>query len=101
MKKRTNIIVDEELLERARRATGEKTYSGAITMALEQVVRQQQFWTAYKKFEELAHSPEGFFDPEFVKEKMAKSLSARRPKQRLSAHEKRAPKASGKQRGSR
>lgn len=37
--KRMNVILDEEALERARRATGEKTYSGTINRALREVVR--------------------------------------------------------------
>ncbi len=96
--KRTNIVVDPELLERARRALGEKTYSGAVTKALEKVVRQEKFWQAYREFEKLAHSDEGFFDPEYLKEKAAKSLSP--PKQRVSAHEARARRG-GKHSGSR
>ncbi|HET8774885.1 MAG TPA: type II toxin-antitoxin system VapB family antitoxin [Thermoanaerobaculia bacterium] len=83
--KRTNVILDEELLESARRALGEKTYSGAITRALEKVVKQEKFWEAYREFEKLAHSDEGFFDPEYLKEKTAKSLTA--SKQRVSAHD--------------
>jgi len=96
--KRTNVVLDEELLERARRALGEKTYSGAITKALEKVVRQEKFWEAYRKFEELAHG-EGVFHPDYIKEKTRNSLQ--RPTKRVSAHEARAPKGRGKQRGSR
>lgn len=73
--KRTNVILDEKLLENAKRALGEKTYSGAITKALEKVVNQEKFWEAYRKFEEIAHG-EGFFAPAYLKEKAAKSLSA-------------------------
>ena len=96
--KRTNVMLDEELLERARRALGEKTYSGAITKALEKVVRQEKFWESYRKFEELAHSEGGFFDPEYLKEKAAKSGTARKP--RVAAHDARAPQ-SRKRSGSR
>lgn len=35
-----NVIVDEELLERALRVTGERTYSGAINRGLKELVRQ-------------------------------------------------------------
>ena len=97
--KRTNVVLDEELLERARRALGEKTYSGAITKALEKVVRQEKFWEAYRKFEELAHSPEGFFDPEYLKEKAAKSVKPQKP--RVAAHDARAPRSRKQRRGSR
>lgn len=90
-------MVDEELLERARRALGEKTYSGAITKALEEVVRQERFWELYRKFEHLAHT-EGVFDPDYLKEKAAKSV--RPTKRRISAHDARAPRNTKKRDGS-
>jgi hypothetical protein len=96
--KRTNVMLDEDLLERARRALGEKTYSGAITKALEEVVRQEKFWELYRQFEHLAHT-EGVFDPEYIKEKMAKSF--RTSKRRISAHDARAPRKQKKPDGSR
>jgi hypothetical protein len=34
-----NVIIDEGALERARRATGEKTFSGVINRALREVTR--------------------------------------------------------------
>ena len=37
--KRTNLVLDRVLLEEAVRATGEKTYSGAVNRALKEVVR--------------------------------------------------------------
>jgi Arc/MetJ family transcription regulator len=37
--KRTNLVLDESLLEEARRESGEKTYSAAVTRALEELVR--------------------------------------------------------------
>jgi Arc/MetJ family transcription regulator len=37
--KRTNLVLDAELLERATRALGAKTYSAAVNQALEQVLR--------------------------------------------------------------
>ena len=96
--KRTNVILDEELLERARRALGAKTYSGAITKALEEVVRQDKFWELYRQFEHLAHT-EGVFDPEYMKEKAAKSI--RPTKRRISAYDARAPRNTKKRDGSR
>jgi Arc/MetJ family transcription regulator len=39
--KRMNVVIDEEALEHARTATGEKTYSGAINTALREVVRME------------------------------------------------------------
>ncbi len=97
MKTRKNIMVDEDLLRNARRMLGEKTNSGAIEKALQKVVRQEAFWEAYRKWETIAHT-EGVFDPDYVKEKLAKSSS--RGKARISAHEARASRST-KNRGSR
>lgn len=38
--KRTNVVLDERLLEEATRLSGEKTYSKAITRALDDFVRR-------------------------------------------------------------
>lgn len=38
--KRTNLVLNEELLEEATRLSGEKTYSGAVMRALEDFVRR-------------------------------------------------------------
>jgi Arc/MetJ family transcription regulator len=38
--KRTNLVLDENLLEEATRISGEKTYSGAVTRALQEFVRR-------------------------------------------------------------
>ncbi len=38
--KRTNLVLDEQLLEEATRVSGEKTYSAAVTRALEDFVRR-------------------------------------------------------------
>jgi Arc/MetJ family transcription regulator len=38
--KRTNLVLDEELLEEATRVSGEKTYSAAVMRALEDFVRR-------------------------------------------------------------
>jgi Arc/MetJ family transcription regulator len=37
--KRTNLVLDEELLEEATRVLGHKTYSGAVNQALEDAIR--------------------------------------------------------------
>lgn len=37
--KRTNLVLDERLLEEATRALGAKTYSAAVNRALEEVLR--------------------------------------------------------------
>jgi Arc/MetJ family transcription regulator len=38
--KRTNLVLDERLLEEATRLSGEKTYSGAVNRALGELVRR-------------------------------------------------------------
>lgn len=38
--KRTNLVLDEGLLEEALRLSGERTYSGAVSRALEEFVRR-------------------------------------------------------------
>jgi Arc/MetJ family transcription regulator len=38
--KRTNLVLDEHLLEEATRVSGERTYSGAVARALEDFVRR-------------------------------------------------------------
>jgi Arc/MetJ family transcription regulator len=40
--KRTNLVLDEDLLERATRLSGEKTYSGAVQRALKEFVRRAE-----------------------------------------------------------
>jgi Arc/MetJ family transcription regulator len=40
--KRTNLVLDEKLLEQATRLSGEKTYSRAVQRALEEFVRRIQ-----------------------------------------------------------
>ena len=36
-----NLVIDEEALERAQRATGEKTFSGTVNTALREVARME------------------------------------------------------------
>lgn len=96
--KRTNVIVDEELLEKARRLTGEKTYSATINKALEEVVRQKRFWDAYGRFEKLAHEGD-FFWPGYLEELRPNAIPPKR--KRVAAHVARAPRAKkSKRRGS-
>ena len=40
--KRTNLVLDAELLDHATQALGAKTYSAAVNQALEEVLRIQQ-----------------------------------------------------------
>ncbi|HYC62575.1 MAG TPA: type II toxin-antitoxin system VapB family antitoxin [Thermoanaerobaculia bacterium] len=86
--KRTNVVLDEKLLEDARRVTGEKTYSATITRALEKVVKQQRFRELLVEWEREA-AKGGMFHPDYLAEKSANSMFDE-PKQRLSADVKRA-----------
>ena len=40
--KRTNLVLDERLLEEATRLSGERTFSGAVNKALEDFVRRSR-----------------------------------------------------------
>jgi hypothetical protein len=71
--KRTNVVLDEKLLENARRVTGEKTYSATITKALEKVVKQARFRQTLAEFEREA-AKGGFFHPDYLAEKNANSI---------------------------
>jgi hypothetical protein len=91
--KRTNLMVDEELLEKAREATGERTYSGTVNLALEEIVRKQNFRRAYAEVSELIASDD-FFRPGYVEEQWPEV--AAELKKKRSAHVKRAPAESKK-----
>lgn len=96
--KRTNVVLDEKLLEDARRISGEKTYSATITKALKEMVGQKRFWEAYAEFETLAHEGD-FFWPGYLEEIRPPGRMTRlQKKTRVAAHEKRAPgrKSSGR-----
>ena len=62
-----NIMVDEALLEQARVATHERTYSGAIQKALEEVVRRNRFFRLLDELSESARKGELWADG-FVEE---------------------------------
>lgn len=38
--KRTSLMLDEQILEEAQRLTGERTYSGTVNRALDELVRR-------------------------------------------------------------
>jgi hypothetical protein len=65
--KRTNVVVDEVLLENARRAIGERTYSATITAALEEVVRKDRLKKALDAFQQEAGKGD-FFWPGYLQE---------------------------------
>jgi Arc/MetJ family transcription regulator len=46
--KRTNLVLDERLLEEATRLSGERTYSAAVMRALEQFVRRSRAHRIYE-----------------------------------------------------
>jgi hypothetical protein len=86
--KRTNVIVDEELLEKARLATGERTYSGTINTALEELVRRRNFRRAFDAVSSLV-AADDFFRPGYVEEQWPEVAAALKKKR--SASVKRAP----------
>ena len=96
--KRTNVIVDEELLEEARRVTGEKTYSGAINTALEEYVRRNEYRALLREMQ--ARAGEHFFWPGYLEQIRPNAYSTVK-RERAAAHEKRAPRATRRARGSR
>jgi Arc/MetJ family transcription regulator len=99
--KRTNVILDEELLERARRILGEKTYSATINVALEKAVRQDKFWNAYREFEQEAAKGD-FFWPGYLEETRPNAYSLQeKPKKRVSGQVKSAPRKKSVRRGTR
>ncbi|HYK02433.1 MAG TPA: hypothetical protein VE974_11815 [Thermoanaerobaculia bacterium] len=65
--KRMNIMVDQALLEQARIATHERTYSGAIQKALEEIVRRNRFFELLDELSEAAQRGE-LWAPGFVEE---------------------------------
>ncbi|MFP5245878.1 MAG: type II toxin-antitoxin system VapB family antitoxin [Thermoanaerobaculia bacterium] len=100
--KRTNVILDEKLLDDARRVTGERTYSATITNALRRVVRQEEFRRALDEFQREAAKGD-FFWPGYLEEirPNAYSVLEEKEKKRVSAHEKRAPQKKSRRRASR
>lgn len=99
--KRTNVVLDEDLLEKARRAAGEKTYSATITKALEEYVRKREFWRAYREWAEETRKG-GTFWPGYLEELRPPSRAVHtKRKVRVSAHEKRVSRKKGNDRGPR
>ena len=96
--RRMNVVIDEKLLEEARRASEERTYSGTIMKALQELVRVNRLDRALDEFY-AAGAKGDLFHPEFIEEHRATSLSAPR-KNKISAHEKREPRTR-KRRGTR
>jgi len=99
--KRMNVVLNEDLVEEIRRATGERTYSAAIATALEDFRRRHSFREALRQFEEAAKDG-GVFYPGYEEEVRPRAYSIYYAKQkRVSADEKRAPKQKARRRGAR
>lgn len=100
--KRTNVILDEKLLEEARRESGERTYSAVIMKALTDYVRELR----HKRALDALHG--ALTDDDFYPAALAEHVYNPRiqktpvgpPKRSVAAHERRLPKKSAK-RGSR
>lgn len=88
--KRTNVILDEKLLEDARKVIGERTYSGTITKALEEVVRLDRLKKALEVFQREAAKGD-FFWPGYLEEIRPNSYGLT-GKRKVSAHQARAPR---------
>lgn len=93
--KRTNVILDEQLLEEARRATGEKTYSGAINAALEEYVRRNEYRALLREMQ--ARAGEHFFWSGYLEEIRPNAYTTVK-RERTAAHEKRAPRVQRRRR---
>jgi Arc/MetJ family transcription regulator len=99
--KRTNVVLDEELLEKARRATGEKTYSATINKLLAEAVRVADLKRMLAEFAE-RNKDGAMFNREYAEEMWPESAALIWPrKQRASAAEVRAPKKKAKRRATR
>lgn len=62
--KRTNVVVDEELLERTRQLSGERTYSGALTQAMKEYVRRADLKSAI----DAMRAKKDFFFPGYLEQ---------------------------------
>ncbi len=93
--KRTNVILDEELLEKARQVSGERTYSAAINKVLAEYLRIE---TVKRGIEELrALHGAGVF-PGYLKRIRPNAIQTPR---RVAADEVRAPRKKSNRRGAR
>ncbi|MGN6182650.1 MAG: type II toxin-antitoxin system VapB family antitoxin [Thermoanaerobaculia bacterium] len=103
--KRTNVVLDEKLLEEARKATGERTYSAAINTALNELVRVRRLEAELSRLHGKASEilAPGFLDEYDATHDIDYSLLPKRPKAtaRVSASRRSLPKKSVKRRGSR
>jgi len=82
--KRTNVILDEQLLKDAVELTGEKTYSAVINRALSEIVRKLKVKRGIERFQQY----EDPFWPGYAEELFGKEW-AERQRKREEAREKR------------
>jgi hypothetical protein len=87
--KRTNVILDERLLDEAVELTGEKTYSAAINRALGEMVRKLKVKRGIERFQQY----EDPFWPGYA-ESLFGTEWAERQRKREEAHKKEKPKFS-------
>lgn len=60
--KRTNVVLDEKVLEKAKELSGEKTYSATINRALEDLVKRMDGQRAvWRMMERIMNDPEAFY----------------------------------------
>ncbi|HEX8407439.1 MAG TPA: type II toxin-antitoxin system VapB family antitoxin [Thermoanaerobaculia bacterium] len=101
--KRTNVILDEKLLEEARRESGEKTYSGVIMKALTEYVRELRLSRALKALHGSATDDD--FYPGYLEEHLYhpryQKTPVGPPPSKLAAHERRLPQKKSAKRGPR
>jgi predicted transcriptional regulator len=97
--KRTNVVLDEELLEKARRASGKKTYSSVVNEALAEYVRRHDFKRALAAFQAEVEKGD-FFWPGYLEEIRPNGYDVA-PKRKISAYEKRATRQKGRTRAAR
>ncbi|HVG23340.1 MAG TPA: hypothetical protein VND45_04240 [Thermoanaerobaculia bacterium] len=99
--KSRSVAIDADLLDKTRRATGEKTYAAAVRKVLEEYARKNDFWTAYTEWADEARKG-GMFTPGYLEELRPPERAVfKAPKRRISAHEKRAAPVKSVRRGSR
>lgn len=100
--KRTNVILDEKLLEEARRESGERTYSGTIAQALAQFVRVRRL---RRHLDSTFGMGDEAFAPGYLewydKEHRVQQTPVQPAPRRASASERRLPKKKTSRRGSR
>ncbi len=70
--KRTNLVIDEQLLEKARRVTGERTYSAVVNKGLAELVRVADLDRAIRA---LKNTPDVFW-PNYLEELRPNSWAA-------------------------